>query len=356
MKKKISILLAVALLISVFCITGASAAATSTASDTSSAPSVRVNDLLVRFPDTQPYIDSNNRTMIPVRFVTEALGAEVSWDQDTQTAVIALDGTTVKVPIGSKTITVTKDGSASTVTMDTQAVISGGRTCIPIRFVAEAIGAYVGWSSYYNVVEICKETLSRDDIIRLRSYGYVLYPGSRYTYDSGRNLIANSDASSLYGSYEINKTFFDPNYGFDNAREYLLRFKYPTQYAVYGKLTGKTWKTNDENQARLYINEGVALVNQYWSCDGITANFVTDTSCMYQDDYYDGFNYSLRGVLHLTVTNANTSDVKSNLNALKINYINGQSEYAVDLEAKISRTSQCIVKLSGCYLLAYQNK
>jgi hypothetical protein len=86
MKRKISILLAVTLLISTFCITGVCAAAAQPA------PSVRVNDLLVSFPDTQPYIDGSNRTMLPVRFVTESLGAEVSWDQNTQTAIIVLDG------------------------------------------------------------------------------------------------------------------------------------------------------------------------------------------------------------------------------------------------------------------------
>jgi hypothetical protein len=294
MKKKISIMLAVTLIVSAFCINGASAATT----DTATAPSVRVNDLLVSFPDTQPYIDSNDRTMIPVRFVTEALGATVSWDQNTQTASVALNGTTVQVPIGSKTITVTKGGNTSTVTMDTQAVIAGDRTCIPIRFVAEALGAYVGWSNYYNTVEICKETLTRDEILRLREYGYCFFGGARYSRNSDGTLSVNTSAISYYDS-EASAAFLDSNYGYDNAREFLHRFKRTTGYTTYGVLTGTSWLNTDENQARLYMNEAVALVNQYWSCDGLTASFRTDTSCMYQDDYYDGFHYSAGASLNL---------------------------------------------------------
>ena len=80
MKKRISILLAVALVIGVVCITGASATAanqaaakytavstattkTATTVNKAAVPSVRVNDRLVSFPDTQPYIDDNSRTM-----------------------------------------------------------------------------------------------------------------------------------------------------------------------------------------------------------------------------------------------------------------------------------------------------
>jgi hypothetical protein len=50
---------------------------TAFASEVSSAPDVRVNGKLVSFPDEQPFIQ-DGRTYIPVRFVAEALGADVS--------------------------------------------------------------------------------------------------------------------------------------------------------------------------------------------------------------------------------------------------------------------------------------
>jgi len=344
MKKRISMLLVVVLIVSAVCITGASAAA-----DTTEAPSVRVNDLLVSFPDTQPYIDSNDRTMIPVRFVTEALGATVTWDQDTQTATIALDGTTVKVPIGSKTITVTKDGNTSTVTMDTQAVITDGRTCIPIRFVAEALGAYVGWSNYYNTVVICKENLTSDEITRLRAYGYCFYGGGRYYYNSDGELCVTTSGVKYYDT-EASAAFLDENYGYDNAREFLLRYKRTTGSTINGALTGTSWLNTDDNQARLYMNEAVALVNEYWSCDGLTASFRTDTSCMYQDDYYDGFHYSSRGILELTVTDTDSEEMQTTLSDLGVTYVSDQTSYAVDFEAKVYNRNSTVY-LNKCYNL-----
>ncbi len=344
MKKRISMLLAVVLIVSSVCITGASAAAATT-----TAPAVRVNDLLVSFPDTQPYIDSNDRTMIPVRFVTEALGADVSWDEGTQTAIIDYDGITVEVPIGSSTITVTKEVGTSTVKMDTQAVITDGRTCIPIRFVAEALGAYVGYSNYYKTVEICKETLTKDEITRLRGYGYCFYGGARYGRNSDGSLSVNTSAISYYDG-EASAAFLDENYGYDNAREFLLRYKYTTGYTVYGALTGTSWLNTDDNQARLYMNEAVALVNQYWSCDGLTASFRTDTSCMYQDDYYDGFHYSCRGILELTVTDTGSEEMKTTLVDLGITYDTSQTRYAVDFEAKVYNRNSTVY-LNKCYNL-----
>jgi hypothetical protein len=372
MKKRISILLAVALVIGVVCITGASATAanqaaaksavvsTATTKATTTAtkaapPSVRVNDRLVSFPDTQPYIDGNSRTMIPVRFVGVALGADVNWEDNTQSAVISLDGTTVKVPVGSKTISVTKGGSTSTVAMDTQAVVADGRTCIPIRFVAEALGAYVGYSNYYNTVDICRETLTRDEITRLRGYDYCLYGGSRYVTDKNGKLAANTDplliGGKLFAPYAVNASFLDSKYGYDNAREFLLRYKYADGSPITGSLTDVTWKDSDENQARLYMNEAVALTNQEWSGNGITANFRTDTSCLYQDDYYDGFHYSFRGILNLHVTDAATEDAKAVLKDMGVSYQEGQSDYSVDFEVKVSCSSSTVV-LTGGYLLS----
>lgn len=372
MKKRISILLAVVLVISAVCITGASATAanqaatktaavntaitkTATTANKAAVPLVRVNDRLVSFPDTQPYIDGNSRTMIPVRFVSEALGADVSWDDNTQTAVISLDGTTVKVPVGSKTITVTKGGNISTVTMDTQAVITDGRTCIPIRFVAEALGTYVGYSNYYNTAEICRETLTKDEITRLRGYNYCLYGGSRYVTDENGKLAANTDAlligGKLFAPYAVNASFLDSESGYDNAREFLLRYKYADGSPVKGSLTGVTWKDSDENQARLYMNEAVALANKEWSGNGITASFRTDTSCLYQDDYYDGFHYSFRGILNLYVTDAATADAKAVLKDLGISYREGQSDYSVDFEVKVNCSSSIVV-IAGGYLLS----
>ena len=71
---------------------------------------VRVNGHLTQFPDAQPYIDENSRTLIPLRFVTEALGADVSWNQLAKIASVEKDGIRCDITIGSKAMAVTEDG------------------------------------------------------------------------------------------------------------------------------------------------------------------------------------------------------------------------------------------------------
>lgn len=111
---------------------------------------VIVDGAVVNFPDAKPYIDSNNRTLVPIRFVTEALGADVEWNQGSQEATITLGDVKAVLKIGEKTI---KKGN-TTIQMDTVAILKDNRTFVPARFVAEAFGASVGYDKPSNTVII----------------------------------------------------------------------------------------------------------------------------------------------------------------------------------------------------------
>jgi len=93
-----------------------------------------------------PYIDENNRTMIPVRKIVESIGAKVSYISDKEGKVVSvsadLNGTRVNFNIGSKNYFVNKKN----LTMDTVAVIRDGRTYIPARPVLEAFGYEISYS------------------------------------------------------------------------------------------------------------------------------------------------------------------------------------------------------------------
>lgn len=105
---------------------------------------VYVNGGKVYFPDQKPFIDTGvGRTYVPLRFVAEALGAQVSWDQASQTAVAVRKGQQVKMRIGSKYPEV--NGSPVARELDAPAFILNGRTLVPLRFVSEAFGADVQW-------------------------------------------------------------------------------------------------------------------------------------------------------------------------------------------------------------------
>ena len=112
--------------------------------------SVKVDGKLVGFPDQPPYIDENDRTMVPVRSPMEAMGCKVEWNDKTRQATITKAGNTAVFTIGSNTYTV----NGAKKTMDTQAVITGDRTAFPIRFAAEAMGARVEWDASTYTVNI----------------------------------------------------------------------------------------------------------------------------------------------------------------------------------------------------------
>lgn len=105
--------------------------------------------------DVKPYIDENNRTMVPVRFIAEQLGAVVGWDNRTKQVTITSPSHAVALMVGSKEYVI--DGSAYV--MDTEPVIVKGwnRTFVPVRFVIEAMDYAVEWDSLYRLVLITEK-------------------------------------------------------------------------------------------------------------------------------------------------------------------------------------------------------
>ena len=99
--------------------------------------------------DVAPLI-VNSRTYTPARFVAEALGAKVVWDEKTRMVTITKDDTTIILTIDSTTAYV--NGEA--VKMDSSAFIADGRTFTPARFVAENLGASVEWNEEARTVTI----------------------------------------------------------------------------------------------------------------------------------------------------------------------------------------------------------
>ncbi|RXI96495.1 hypothetical protein DS745_22560 [Anaerobacillus alkaliphilus] len=109
---------------------------------------VFVNEKRVRFA-VQPLIQ-NNRTLVPIREVSEALGAEVKWNQATKTVTLLKGDTTVTLTIGQNKAL----RNGQTLTLETPAQVIGGRTLLPLRFISEAFGATVDWNQATKVVSI----------------------------------------------------------------------------------------------------------------------------------------------------------------------------------------------------------
>lgn len=78
----------------------------------------------------------NERTFVPYRALAEAFGAKVEWNEKDRTVTTQMDGKTVVMTIDKKEYKV----NDKEMTMDVAPYISGDRTLVPVRFVAEALG------------------------------------------------------------------------------------------------------------------------------------------------------------------------------------------------------------------------
>lgn len=100
-----------------------------------------------------PAFIKDGRTMVPVRFISEALGLKVGWDQKTRTVTVGEGANSMKLVIGSKAI-VRANGKKTAI--DVPAMIKGGRTMVPIRAIGELSGAKVDWNAANREVIIQK--------------------------------------------------------------------------------------------------------------------------------------------------------------------------------------------------------
>lgn len=90
------------------------------------------------------------RTLVPLRSIFEAMGAEVEWDGNTKTATAKRGDVEVKITIGAKEIY--KNGKA--ISVDVPAMLLNSRTMVPARVIAEAFGADVQWNKNGRIVSI----------------------------------------------------------------------------------------------------------------------------------------------------------------------------------------------------------
>jgi len=92
----------------------------------------------------------NGRLLVPVRVITEYLGAQVLWDSNAQKVTVNSAGNQIVFTIGSQNYTVNGSGK----TLDSPAVIIGGSTMVPIRAISEAMGADVNYDSAKNLASV----------------------------------------------------------------------------------------------------------------------------------------------------------------------------------------------------------
>ncbi len=99
---------------------------------------------------SNPPFMQNNRVLVPMRSVFNALGATVVWDEKTKTITAAKDGKKMTLTINSKKATL----NGKSYMLDVAPMIYNGQTFVPTRFVSEALGAQVKWNGAKRVVSL----------------------------------------------------------------------------------------------------------------------------------------------------------------------------------------------------------
>ena len=213
-------------------------------------PSVVVDGKAVQFSSDMgvPFVDSNNRTQVPLRAAMEAMGAKVEWDAEVRTAVVTKGYVTVRVPIGAEFVWINSEKK----TNDTAAVIVNSRTYLPIRIVAEALGADVVWDGNTKTVKI---TTHGDPVVWVRtgeswhSYDYTgEYEGSTEYTINKKEKVMGIDGMTEY-SFNKRGQLESKTVAFEMDQEYTITISFTYNSVglmTYFVSTHKALKTGEE--------------------------------------------------------------------------------------------------------------
>lgn len=206
------------------------------------------------YSDVAPTI-VDGRTLVPMRAIFEALGADVSWDEASATATATLNDNVLKITENATTAYL--DGEE--LTLDVPAMIRDGRFVVPVRFVSESFGAKVEWDEYSYVIRIypgvVRPKVEKQD-------GYALIASSSSSEDSEDNVHSNTydnDVTTLWsaqGEHYVNYVF-DKEYTID-AVEIMLN-----QNAGRDAKFELLYSTDGENYTSLYDGHGDGTVGNY---------------------------------------------------------------------------------------------
>jgi len=161
--------------------------------------------------DVSPQI-INDRTMVPMRRIFEALGAEVEWINDTQTIVATHGERSIIMQIGNTEMSISESPYISfiaTTTLDVPPMIIDDRTLVPIRAVAEGLNAEVEWINDTRTVVIETITVAPDvtvttaPSVSLRATVTVMEIGAAATANRDKDIMAGV---SLYNDRGENVT------------------------------------------------------------------------------------------------------------------------------------------------------
>lgn len=108
--------------------------------------------------DVPPVIKSG-RTLVPIRAISQSLGAEVNWNQEEQTAIIVKDGVEIKLVLNEVKAYV----NGEEIELDVPSTSINSRIVVPLRFISEAFDAAVQWEDETDSIIIVDDENAADE-------------------------------------------------------------------------------------------------------------------------------------------------------------------------------------------------
>ena len=194
----------------------------------------------VLIPDAEAVVQSG-RTLVPLRVISESFGAEVSWDASTSQVTVEKGESTIAMTIGSSRASV--NGNA--ISLDVPATLIGGRTYVPLRLIADSMGANVGFynDSPFSLIPVV--WVDSEDIINQQALSLEdALEKTKARYRAGLNIIRNSYIAEHGADVGLGEHFYlvrDQIDGMSFVGEFSRYLLFSAGRGIVDKITGEVF-------------------------------------------------------------------------------------------------------------------
>ena len=271
--------------------------------------------------DVNPQI-INGRTMVPIRAIFEANGANVKWDETTSTVIATRGSKTVQMTIGNPTIYINEISKI----MDISPVIVDGRTLVPARFVAEAFDASVEWDGENNNVIITTNQANEQ----------IINPSEEFVISKLRTIPVITGVQAATEEH-------DPNGKLHKAGGYTAAIYFSTSYINQSDIPGED------------------IVDKGTDCGGQIEVYKTVEDAEKRNTYLSTFDgtlfdsglHKVIGTMVIRISSKSTATQQKDLFEMIVNsFMNENTKSVVNLPNSISENADKDINQSGFKKLA----
>lgn len=216
----------------------------------------------------QPPVIENDRVLVPVRAIFEALGARVTWQEQNRQVTAAKDADTVILWIGKQVLY--RNGNA--VWLDAAPKIVNDRTLVPVRAVSESFGAQVSWEERARLVSVSTggtntEQPGQGDVAGFAYQVFTLANAEReaagltpFVWSDDLANIALAHSKDMNDRRFMSHTNPDGLSPFDRIRRYGLKYSGAAENIAAGQKTPEevmqSWMSSEGHRANI-LNPGL---------------------------------------------------------------------------------------------------